>query len=145
MKDQPSRILPAATVIGLAALALPACSNRNHIQPGSYLAKAPPVAGAELAIDAGKREVTFTLPGAAPLKRSSTPWDGAKWPMLCPRGMTDTASEVLDLGPEPLQLGSARVAHPLLVANCLGKPRVEVWALGPDGRPSPPEAASFER
>jgi hypothetical protein len=145
MRDRPSRFPHATAAVALAVLALPACSNRNYIQPGSYTAKVPPVAGAVLSIDPDKREVTFTLPGAAPLKRSSTAWDSAKWPTLCPRGMTDTASEILDLGPEPLQLGSTRVEHPLLVANCVGKPRVELWPLGADGRPVPPGAAMFDR
>jgi hypothetical protein len=131
--------------LALVAFVLPACSNRNHLAAGAYTARNPPVAGVALAIDAGKRKVTFTPPGAAPVERSAAAWDEARWPTLCPRGMTDTASEVLDLGPEPLVLGSTRVEHPLLVADCLGKPRVGLHARGADGQPVKPEAATFER
>jgi hypothetical protein len=144
---------PVAAALGLAAcglasLVLPACSARNHIQPGSYTASRPPGAsarGVQLAIAADKSHVTFTPPGAPALERSASAWDPSRWPMLCPRGLKDTSSEVLDLGPEPLQLGATRVEHPLLVANCGGKPIVDLRALGSDGRPTQPAVVEFER
>src|SRR5690349_10170602 len=93
MAQRSPRLLAAA--LGLCALLLPACSARNHIQAGSYTASKAPAAGVQLAIAADKREVTFTSPGAPALKRSAQAWDPSKWPMLCPRGMKDTASEIL--------------------------------------------------
>ncbi len=144
MRDRRSPNLVAAA-LGLASLVLPACSARNHIQPGSYTASKPPAVSVQLAIAADKRQVTFTPPGAPALERSASVWDPSRWPMLCPRGLKDTSSEVLDLGPEPLQLGATRVEHPLLVANCLGKPIVDLRALGSDGQPTQPAIVEFER
>lgn len=144
MMNQRSPHLLAAA-LGLGALVLPACSARNHILAGSYTAGNAPAAGVQLAIAADKREVTFTPPGAPVLKRSAQVWDPSKWPMLCPRGLKDTRSEVLDLGPEPLQLGSTRIEHPLLVADCLGKPIVDLSSLGADGSPTKPPIVEFAR
>ncbi len=95
MGDRRSPDLVTAA-LGLALLALPACSARNHIQPGAYTASKPPAASVQLAIAADKREVTFTPPGAPALTRRAQAWDPSKWPMLCPRGLKDTSSEVLD-------------------------------------------------
>lgn len=145
MRDPRSPLRRAAALLWLAALTLPACSARNHIQAGAYTGRKAPFSGVQLSIDAAKREVTFTAPGAPPVKRSAQAWDDARWPMLCPRGMKDTSSEVLDLGPEPLQLDATRVEHPLLVADCLGKPIVDLMSLGADGKPDKPEVGEFER
>ncbi|MCU0654035.1 MAG: hypothetical protein MUF64_01680 [Polyangiaceae bacterium] len=56
----------------------------------------------------------------------------------------DTSSEVLDLGPEPLELGGTRLEKPVLFAHCLGKPVVALGTLEADGRPSP-TALEFEK
>jgi hypothetical protein len=145
MRDRSRPILRPAAALALAVLTLPACSHRNVIAAGTYTAHSAPVAGAQLAIGADKREVTFTLPGGPPVKRSAAAWEASRWPTLCPRGLKDTASEVLDLGPEPLQLGAIRVEHPLVVANCLGAPAVGLHSLGSDGEPTKPGTAAFER
>ncbi len=145
MRDQPSPLLRAAA-LGLGALILPACAKTNYLQAGSYTARKPEGSNVVLTIDADKLRVTFTPPGAPALKRRAEAWDRSKWPTLCPRGMVDSSSEVLDLGPEPLQLGATRVDHPLLVANCVGQPSVDLRSMSADGAPkSGPAPVVFDR
>ncbi|MFO0756225.1 MAG: hypothetical protein U0359_07020 [Byssovorax sp.] len=132
-------------LVPLALLALPACSARNTLEPGAYTGKAPPASSVTLTIPADKKKVTFTVAGGAPFERSAEAWPPEKWPMLCPRGLKDTRSEVLDLGVAPLVLGPTTVTHPLLVANCLGKPAVDVMSVDSAGEIVKPEAMELSR
>lgn len=142
-------MLPARLAASLAfaslSLALAGCAEKNPITPGTYTARAAPHTGVEIAVAPDKKSVSFRLPGGAVVKRSARPWEEARWPTLCPRGMKDTSSEVLDLGPDPLQLGAARIERPVLVANCLHKPVLELMSLDAEGKPEKPEVAAFER
>lgn len=124
-----------------------ACAERNSVVPGTYATQGEASAAApavRLTIAAGKTEVSFAT-GASVVKRAATPREQAKWPTLCPRGMKDTSSEVLDLGDEPLVLGALRVERPALVAECLGKPVVELRTRDVDGRGLGPTRLSFAR
>jgi hypothetical protein len=133
-----------STVLASVGL-LVGCAQRNALAPGDYVAHKTPLVDAKVSIVADKHEVTFSVPGAGPVKRSATAWDLSRWPTLCPRGMHDTRSEVLDLGPEPLVLGATKVERPVLVAECLGHPIVELMSVGADGAPHNPSVVSFER
>lgn len=128
------RSLPGA----LLGLSLVACSSDvNHLVEGTYTCKKGPLSGAQVSFDNTKTSVRIAAPGAAPVRRTGKPWDRSRWPTLCPRGMTDTSSEVIDLGAEPLALGSVKIDHPVLVANCLKKPALELRSLGADGKVGP--------
>ena len=127
----PPMLRSSSRVAALAALScasLAGCAQRNQITPGAYTGGA-----VQLSVDAAKREVVFTQPGIAPVRRAATAWDLARWPNLCPRGTSDTRSEVLDLGAEPLELGTVRVEHPLLVADCVGKPAIDLSGVDASG------------
>lgn len=129
----------------LSLLLVGACSERNPVATGTYTSPGPAASGVVLTIDAAKARVSFTVPGGAPVERVGAPRDPARWPTLCPRGMKDTSSEVVELGAEPLAVGDVRVERPALVANCLGKPEVELYSLDESGAPVKPPAAVFRR
>lgn len=139
-----TRKVASATLL-LASLASTACSARNPIDAGSYTSHAAPHAGIQITVAPDKQMVTFTLPGGATVKRSAKPWDPSRWPMLCPRGLKDTASEVLDLGPEPLELAGTKIERPALVADCLHKPILELMSRDAQGQLVKPAIAAFER
>jgi hypothetical protein len=134
---------PFALTIALA-LPLAACSATNPIELGTYTGKKPPLAGVSVVIATDKKQVTFTTSSGA-ITRAATPWARDKWPTLCPRGLKDTSSEVLDLGPEPLEIGGARVDHPVLVADCLHRPSLDLMSLGKDGEPVKPGVGELWR
>lgn len=125
----------ASTLIA-GALALSACSEINTIAPGTYTSRGGPLAGARVEVNADKSSVTITPAAGPAIKRTARAWERSRWPMLCPRGLKDTSSEVLDLGPDPIVMGATRVERPVLVANCVKKPIVELRPLGADGRPA---------
>lgn len=133
----------------LLLVSLPACAERNTIAPGDYVSAPDPAAsvtvpGVRLTIAPGKTEVAFTS-GTSVIKRSATAREQGKWPTLCPRGMKDTSSEVLDVGGGPVVLGPVRVEQPALVAQCTGKPIVELREREPDGKGVGPTRVSFAR
>ena len=132
-------------VILAAAVLLAGCSERNPIQPGVYTAKAGPIAGTKVTIDAEKSSIVFAPPTGASITRKSMAWVPARWPMLCPRGMKDTRSEVIGLGDDPLVIGTLTVTRPVLVGDCLGKPIVDLMSLGADDRPQNPPIVELER
>lgn len=141
-----SRLRSLSSVL-FACLAASACAERNAVVPGTYATKGEASAAApavRVTIAETKAEVSFAT-GASVIKRTATPREQAKWPMLCPRGMKDTSSEVLDLGDEPLVLGAMRVERPALVAECLGKPIVELRTRDLDGKGLGPMRLSFAR
>lgn len=136
---------PSAALLLLASLASAACSARNPIDPGAYTSHAPPYVGMQVSVSPDKQTVTFALPGGPTVKRSAKAWDPSKWPTLCPRGLKDTSSEVLDLGPDPLELAGTKIERPVLVADCTHKPILELMGLDTRGEVIKPAMASFER
>lgn len=128
----------------LLAVALPACSDLNLVAPGVYTASADEAKGVSVSISDDKRTVTFQVPGSAPVTRSATVWDKSRWPNFCPHGMKDGRSEILDLGPDPLVLGKIRVEKPVLAADCMHHPVVNLMPQRPNDAPGPP-ALAFKR
>ena len=141
-----TRLMLIARSLAVAVvLPLVACSATNPIELGTYTGNRAPLAGVRVAIAEDKRQVSFTPATGAPIPRAATAWSRERWPTLCPRGLKDTSSEVIDLGPEALEIGGVRVDHPLLVANCLHKPAVELMSLGADGAPTKPSVGELYR
>jgi hypothetical protein len=139
MPIAPSVRRPVVSLVlasSLAALAsLTACADRNPLDTGIYTAKEAPFAGAKLEIAADKKKVTITLPGAPPIERAASAWEMEKWPQLCPRGMKNTGSEVLELG-GPLTVGGKTFPTPVVIADCTHKPLVNLTTVAADGRPA---------
>ncbi len=135
----------AILAVSAAALAASGCSAKNPVEPGTYTSHEAPHADIRLTVDSNKESVTFAMPGGGEVKRKAVAWEASKWPTLCPRGMQDTSSEVLDLGDAPLELAGTRIERPVLVANCLHKPILELMSRDAGGEIVKPEIVAFER
>jgi len=136
--DGAMRLAPLAFVV------LAGCGAKLvKLEPGTLQCKSGPHAGLAVTIAADK--VVFTPAGGAPITRTVKAWPQEKWPNLCPAGMQAIRPEVVELGPDPLLLGTVEIKLPLLVADCRGGTSVSLKPTDPQGGASGPEVARFER
>ena len=129
-------------------LVLTGCGAKMHpIQPGELTCREGACKGIQLSVDAAKKEVTFTFDSkiAKPVVRKVTAWPEERWPNLCPHGTRALKSEVFELGPDPLVLGTTTVDKPMLVSDCLGGSALDLKSADAGGEPRGPAVFRFER
>jgi hypothetical protein len=108
------------------------------VEPGTYTVvrsagQASQMAAREirkLEIDREARVAVLTPADGSEIIRAFVPQDRSDWPDGCPSNINDTRMEVLDLGGEPLTIGSLTFPDPLIVRDCPPTPEHVVLRAG---------------
>lgn len=108
------------------------------VEPGTYTIVRSAGRASEMAardirkleIDREARVAVLTLADGSEIIRAFVPRDRSDWPDGCPSNINDTRMEVLDLGGEPLTIGSLTFPDPLIVRDCPPTPEHVVLRAG---------------
>ena len=135
------RVRAAPFALACALLACAAaplgCSNVvwTSVEVGAYENHELTPGPLRLDVDRAASTITFTRPGAPAIVRPARALDRDKWPTRCRMNFKSARTELLDIGPDPLDLGGKKVERPVVLAGCYRSNEVELESLGADGSP----------
>jgi hypothetical protein len=127
-RTKTSTMALATMTISLLAVLVTGCSMDRWIivEPGEY-AVVQDEAGANmtvareilrLEIDRDESLMVLTMIDGSEIVAALVPRDRTEWPAGCPTNIHSTRMEVLDIVPDPLNIGATRLSNPILVRDC---------------------------